>query len=594
MSQLVRRASRILLALSLGCGAALPPVAAQQAGAVNPPQAAAPATATVKPTPPAAPTAAKPAAAKPDKKPHPKLTAKQQQAVSILQAVESDLGRFSPEMQADLLQEMARAYKDLDRAKQVALLKQAFEASANMPDGDARTEQQNSIVRDLDNAEPSALADLRNSPDPKVRETVLRLLIKDDIDRGKLPAAVSLLTQWDPSLAYPYEEAKRAIASLSAQQAGERSSVFASAIATFRTSDEEIDPTNKITDLITGSYSLLPPAMVVDAVDAVLNKARKQEESQQDQQVSLTIGGKNGQANFSNMYDYELFQLLPVLDKLDPAKAEALRRDDANVAALTRKYPNGTSSLNPGTSGMSMMMNVGGKDGPPPAPDPGMMQQMQTAETIMASAEKDPASAIASAQNLDNSAKFEYAFSTSRTRVLDKIATESVRKKDYVTAHTAIQALVSAIQDLPPLIQAHYMARIAALYAEMGDPQTAQQYVSKGMKAADGAYQKDAFADPPNDASKALWPSTAAWKGLLIVSARIDAGHAVRESASLPDPEIEAVANVAIASVLLDQEPGMEPLSISHNGQEQMKMMFDVPWWSVPKGGGSDKTQAEQ
>ena len=502
-----------------------------------------------------------------------------------MQSVEGDLGRYSPEMQAYLLQQMAQAYKDLDRAKQVTLLKEAFQAAVNMPEGDQRTEQQNSIVHDLDDADPSALLSLQNSSDPKVRETVLRLLIKDDIDRGRLPSAVSRLTQWDDSLAYPYEEAKRAIAKLNAQQAGERQSVFSSAMAAFRTSDEAIEPDNKVTELITDSYSLLPPAMVVDAVETVLNKVQKQQEAQQDVHMTLTVGGKKGQATFNNLYDFELFQLLPVLGKLDPAKAEALQRDDANVAALTKKYPDGASSLDPGPSGLGMMISVS-DDGSAPSPPNPMVQQMQTAQAIEASAAKDPGSAIASAQTLSNTADWEYAAMTPRCRVLERIAREAVRRKDYATAHSAMQALAAAIQDLPLLAQAHYLAQMAALSAEMGETQTANQYLSKGMKAADGVYQKDAFADPPNDACKALWPSAVAWKALLILTARIDPAHALQESASLPDPEIEAVANVAIAGVLLDQEPGMTTISVSHNGKEEVRMMSDVPWWSVPKSAG--------
>ncbi len=80
--------------------------------------------------------------AKPDKKAKPPLDARQKQAVSLLQSVQSDLGRYSPEMQTYLLQEMARAYKDLDRAKQVELLKEAFQSAANISDDRYRTEQE--------------------------------------------------------------------------------------------------------------------------------------------------------------------------------------------------------------------------------------------------------------------------------------------------------------------------------------------------------------------------------------------------------------------------------------------------------------------
>ena len=66
------------------------------------------------------------------------------------------------------------------------------------------------------------------------------------------------------------------------------------------------------------------------------------------------------------MYDFELFELLPVLDKVDSAKAEALRRDHANLAALNNKYPNGVSSLNPDSAGTNMMLSMGDPQGATP------------------------------------------------------------------------------------------------------------------------------------------------------------------------------------------------------------------------------------
>src|SRR5258708_6800316 len=71
---------------------------------------------------PQTPPAAKSTKTAPQKPAQPKLDARQAQAVDILKSVESDLGRFSPEMQTYLLQDMAHAYKKLDRARQVALL----------------------------------------------------------------------------------------------------------------------------------------------------------------------------------------------------------------------------------------------------------------------------------------------------------------------------------------------------------------------------------------------------------------------------------------------------------------------------------------
>ena len=383
----------------------------------------------------------------------PKLTARQKQAVDILQSVQGELGRYSPEMQTYLLQEIARDYKQLDRAKQVELLKEAFQAAANMPEGEYRTDQQQRIVKALNEADPSALVSMQYSADPKVREVVLQLLVKQDIDHHRLAAAAQRLSQWDSSLAFPYGYAKEVISGLGAQQTGERQSVFASAVAAYRVGEMKVSPENGMTDLILGVYDLLPPAMVVDAVDVVLDKVAKAEQNQQEH-INITVGGKKGQASFSGMYDFELFELLPVLDRLDPAKADALRRDHATVAALNKKYPNGKSSLSAGSDDVGMMFSSSDGANSPPAPDPDLTQQRQTADAIVESATKNVDTAIANAQTLSNTMQSDYNVMTQRCRVLEKIAENAMHAKNFSDANAALKALVAATQDLPSLAQA--------------------------------------------------------------------------------------------------------------------------------------------
>ncbi len=529
--------------------------------------------------------------AKPDEKTQPKLTAKQKQAVDILQSVEGNLGRYSPEMQTYLLQEMARAYKDLDRAQQVTLLKEAFQAAANLPEGQYRIDQQRAIVKALNEADPSALLSMQSSPDPKVREVVLQLLVKQDLDQGKLMAAAQRLAQWDPSLAFPYDYGKQAIIRLSAQQTGERQAVFSSAMAAYRDGDVKADPELQMTDFILGTYDLVPPPMVVDAVDTVLNKTAKWERDQQ-QQISIIAGGRSGHAQFNSLYDFELFELLPVLDKVDPARGDALRREHATVAALNKTYPNGKSSLTPDDKDYGITFATSDSSDPPPPsdPDPEFQPRLE-AITIIQSAAKDLDGAIASTQSLPNNVRSPYDVNTLRCRALEKIAMAALGRKDYAGAVRAAKALFNAAQDLVPLARAHYFVGAAAIDAEAHDDATAKQYLGRAMKAADELYQGDAYGDTPNEAPKCLWPSTAAWKGTLIVAQRIDAGYAAQESASLPDPEIEAVAGVARAAVVLDQEPTMAMIAVWQKGEHTLNMEFDVPWWNVPKSAsGSAQT----
>ena len=50
-----------------------------------------------------------------------------------------------------------------------------------------------------------------------------------------------------------------------------------------------------------------------------------------------------------------------------------------------------------------------------------------------------------------------------------------------------------------------------------------------------------------------------------------------------------AAVNVAIAGVMLDQEPAMTTLSLSYGDGSHSTLDFDVPWWHIPK---PEKAQA--
>lgn len=504
-------------------------------------------------------------------------------------------------MQTYLLQEMARAYGDLDRAKQVELLKEAFQSATSISDDHYRTQQETAVVRALNLADPAALLDMQYSPDPNVREVVLSLLVQQDMDKGRLLDATKRLSQWDTSLKFPYGEAEHLINKLTAQQSGERAAVFSAAVAAYRNREMQVAPENGMTELILGTYSVLPPVMVLDAIDLVLSKVAdfQANHTDADSQISITMRGKNGQANFSNMYDLELFEFLPVLQKLDPAKAESLKRDHTNIAALSRKYPDGKGSVSPGGADMNMMFSSGPSTGAMPAAA-AIAQQTQTADAILESANRDVSAAIAGAQTLPNTTRFAYGVSTPQCGVLEKIAGMEVGRKNYPAALAATKALANSAQDLPAMARAHYLLRAAAFSAQANDPQGAKQYLGKAMKAADDLYQTDAFGDTPNEAPKSLWPSTAAWRGTVIVAQRIDPGYAAQQAASLPDPEIEAVAEVSRATVMLNQEPGMIQLAVWQKGETVVEMFFDVPWWSAGSsaptkgGGGIEKAQASR
>ena len=109
-----------------------------------------------------------------------------------------------------------------------------------------------------------------------------------------------------------------------------------------------------------------------------------------------------------------------------------------------------------------------------------------------------------------------------------------------------------------------------------------KQYLSRAMKIAESVYQEDAFGEPPNLAAKAFWLSTAGWRATLVMATRIDPGFALEQCASLPDPEIKAVEQVSIASVMLGGQPQVARVNIERKGKDSGMGAIQIPMWRPP------------
>src|SRR5262249_25939427 len=89
------------------------------------------------------------------------------------------------------------------------------------------------------------------------------------------------------------------------------------------------------------TWTYVPSALVLEAIDKVLEQAKSEESHSQYSMVS-----EKGGIALKSPYELRLFQLLPVLQELDKGKADSLLRDDAEMQAQLKKYPKGMASLN--------------------------------------------------------------------------------------------------------------------------------------------------------------------------------------------------------------------------------------------------------
>ena len=515
----------------------------------------------------------------------------QRKALGMMQSVKAEMGHFAPELQVELLVEMADAYQPIDRKQQVALLHRAFDTSANISEGATRRAQQFKIVQRLSAADPDAVLALRNAVDPRVRGVVERQLLRQNIRMGKLDDAVQQLTQWDQAWHFPYFESVGLIHKLKPDQSVERQAVFSAAIAAFRHEDaESFYGVDTLDRLILGCYNDVPAAMVNDAIDTILERSKSKGES-----LQARVSSDRGTFTFGSIYAFDLFQLLLVLEKVNPAEAKALLRDNPDVAAQAQQYSrNGASTgTQDGESSLPVLVDRSTISVSPKGSTQiqntnlRMAEQARLTDSVVATAAKDYKGALAAAQSLSNQRiGDESDLGTPRCDALLAIADSMMRSGNSSAAKEALRELVAATMDVPPIIQVNYLVNAAALSAQVGDSQTACQDLDLAMKAAAQLYQDDAFGDPANSAAKIYWPSTVAWKASSVVATRMDADYGIAQAATIPDPEIEAVVKMAVAAAIMGRPPGNSQITIQR-GRANFVTDIEFP------GGQLRRTRAE-
>ena len=86
--------------------------------------------------------------------------------------------------------------------------------------------------------------------------------------------------------------------------------------------------------------------------------------------------------------------------------------------------------------------------------------------------------------------------------------------------------------------------------------------MDQGFKLAEKLYATDTDADDPNQAFKAMWPSTSAWSRFVALATRISPQTALQVINSIPDPEIQVLETIALADSLLGAPPAMQMVAI--------------------------------
>ncbi len=474
----------------------------------------------------------------------------------MLQVAEVQAAGLEGGMRSYALLQVARAYQPTDKKKALALLEDALAATRAIDDDKLKTRfmLQKQILQEMVPLAPQRVDELLTEVEPQARAAVLSSLLQYYEKQKELGHAVEVLYRIAQESEMPYGAALRVMQALPPERAADAQQLFAVSLASFQDhkrsggcmGDCDFVP------LILRFWNRLPKEAVLDAIHAVLKDARDS-----GQKSSISMASDQGAVAFSSLYEFRLFQVLPVLRQLDESEAKKLLEEYQQVQTLLAKYPQGTDSLQPPDAGeggrdrspgASFMMSNdgpagGGRSGPQmPAP-----LEMQQVSKIATEAEKHPRDALANCAGISDPGL--------RSQALLMIA-RATWKNDSSIAREALQKFIELNPKLEIAQQVMSLSTAAGIYLNMGETDDAKGVIEKGLAAAETAYKKDSNADDPNQALKAYWPSAEAYCGMLRLAVRISPVWAANLAKEISDPEMKVVAQIAMAASLLDVPTG--------------------------------------
>ncbi len=300
------------------------------------------------------------------------LTEDQQLGRQILESSEAMARGLEAPMRSYSLLQIAQAYLPADKAKAAGLLRDAFTASAGIPDDkdkqETKSRLQESILRALLPISQSDVEERLTQADPGVRKTLSTAIIKLYADKKQFEPAIELINRLTAEDEFPYSSGSALIGAMPPEMSGERQELFAQATSSYsQHSKHPMRLGGGFSDMVVHFGASMPPKLALEAIDETLKQAKESNDP-----FSITMSSDAGTASFDSSYEYALFAMLPLLKQLDESRAKSLLKENQGVQSKLQQFPQGMQSLNPALAGDSAKSGDSSKNGDSPKPRTGM------------------------------------------------------------------------------------------------------------------------------------------------------------------------------------------------------------------------------
>jgi tetratricopeptide (TPR) repeat protein len=467
----------------------------------------------------------------------------QQRALKLLQDAEAGAASLDAESRVVAYTDLARSYEKRDRAKSIELLDTAFSSAQQLEqkrsDRGLAMNMLGNVLREFATIAPERLDVRIFDMSRDAREMAADLLVPYYVDHKQLDRAYDVIMRVGQEAYMPFGPAMKLMEHLGDRPEQLRS-LFVTSLASY-----ENDPMNQgvgfndFAAMIVEFHDRIPPEVVVRAVDAVLAQAKEFDKT--TGRMDVSIASSKAAVHLGSAYEYRLFQLLPVLQQIDPSRAEGLLKDNRDVAGQLDKYPTGTQAFNSDdkdSPGTSMTMSVAA---PSMQDDTPSAFERHRFAAIVADAGKHPQDAIASAALLSPDMALDVYMAVARKNVTS----------DTSSARQGLAKALEVVDKQPLERQVVYVQRIAALYQQLGETDSAKKSLEKAMGMASQIYKGETTGDHPNRAPVALWLSTNAWRFILATALKVDPVWAQSLLKDIVDDRIVVFNEISMADAML-------------------------------------------
>lgn len=461
--------------------------------------------------------------------------------------------------------QLARAYSTLSRPKALELLDSAFNAAAAVPeDSKSKPQVQQQILQAMASINPQHVDELLTQVPSEVRQGALIAMLGYYQETKQIDKAMEMVARITADSDFPYAAANKLMEALP-PDGSEREQLFNAAIAAFRDRkasgpDQFVMGDADFGEMVTRHWQTVPPSLVREAIDEILKDARSGNGS-----LELTIFGQQGSLGFNSAYEWRLFQLLPVLRRIDESAAEDLLKQNQALQAQFQRFPQGMQSWKRPPDQHSVngiVVTTRDSNTPrtgPPAPPPriarmfAMVEQMNRA---LRDVRDHPHEALAQTLAIGDD--------STRIRTLILIA-RATQKSNISVCKSALDKVVEQLDRLQEFQeQANQLIDAGRLYRDIKENDSVKKVVERGGALAEELYKTDTNSDDPNQAVKAFWPSTNAWVNFVRLGAQVAPDTTSKMVNEIPDEEIRPAVRIAFAATLLDAPSGTSTIMLDN------------------------------